>query len=215
METANLDIIRERLAERLHAVRKSGREVSRAAGYGLSYVNDIIAGKSKEPAEKRLEAVADVLECDVGYLLGRQEKPRKAGRHAPEVVDLSSRRPLVSAGIPSYSADWPTADGFFTVSKAMDYVAPHIAGGYTVMVPDDSMSPRFRAGERIFTNPHRPPSIGSYVFVKLIDGRTLICEVAAIAPDRVEVTRFADSEKRTLKRDEIVAIHRITASSED
>lgn len=68
-------ILQERIQARLDATRRSPRDVSLKAGLGADAIRTILNGRSKSPRGDTLKALADELQCDVGYLLGEIDKP--------------------------------------------------------------------------------------------------------------------------------------------
>lgn len=59
-----------RIKIRLDELGMAEREASRQAGFGLSYVGDVIHGRSKEPAMPRIMRLAEVMKCSPAYLMG-------------------------------------------------------------------------------------------------------------------------------------------------
>ena len=83
--TVGVDItkmVRKRITERIDAIRRSGRKMSATkaslmAGYSRGTVGDIVRGMNKNPSMDVLDKLAAVLECDVEYLIGKQDNPRR------------------------------------------------------------------------------------------------------------------------------------------
>lgn len=210
-----LELLRKRIRDRLAKLNMSANESSRRAGLGISYVNDLLAGKSKNPVSHRLEKLAQVLDCDLEYLTGEQDSPRSNLKvvREPE-IQLSSHEP-----IPLYSVGLPDADSFFKIDEnnpplnrgALNFFVPST---YAVVVPDDSNAPRYFAGEYVIAHPGRPVSRGGFAVIRMKDGRATICRVDAIMSDRVAVSRLEGGASVLVPRDEIEAVHRIIGSAE-
>lgn len=116
-------ILQERVAARLAELRRSPRDVSLKAGLGPDAIRTILTGRSRSPRADTLAALADELQCDVGYLIGSIDTP-----HASEdlrtaesgVVRGVSRMPIagnvhtrwVSLDSPELTADYPDSDVF-------------------------------------------------------------------------------------------------------
>jgi hypothetical protein len=92
-----------------------------------------------------------------------------------------------------------------------------VAGGFGLFVPNDSLSPRVRAGELMYIHPHKPPAIGSDVCVRLrsAPGRIALLRHLGADEDAVRFTTMTNlrpgrpEEPLTIGRDEIAQIGRI------
>lgn len=71
------DLLRDRVKARLDTLNINPFEAARRAGFERGYVNDLLIGKKISMREKSLAKLADALECDPGYLLGRQAVPSR------------------------------------------------------------------------------------------------------------------------------------------
>jgi transcriptional regulator with XRE-family HTH domain len=207
-ETALLETIKGRIKERLSAKGLSANSASRRAGLGLSYLNDLLTGKSRNPTRQNLAKLATILDCDVDYFYGEVDTPhRTEAMRAPD----NDNRPRV------YGIGMTDRDGFFLLDDAnlIDIGAWYngAPNSYAVTVPDDCMEPRYSAGEIVLANPMRPVSRGCCAVIRMTDDRALIREIVAISPDKITVKR-SGGDPTEIKRDDIKAIHRIVASRE-
>lgn len=66
-----------RMLRQMEALGLNARETSLKAGLGETGVYDIINHKNKKPSLVVIQAVAKVLECDVAYLAGEIDAPRR------------------------------------------------------------------------------------------------------------------------------------------
>lgn len=221
-ERGALETIVGRLKTRMDALELPGREVSRRAGLGLSFVNDILSGSSKNPAERRLQAVAEVLECDLAYLYGTQEEPRLSAAvvQFPGADRTREAGHAMAATLPLFTANWADAEGFFSMAECGDESTglpfDSVAGGYAVMVPDETMAPRYAMGDLVFANPRRPVGPGAYVVIRMKDDRAIIRRVVKSTAEGLEAESLAgDGESRLYSRAQIKSVHRITTSSEN
>lgn len=73
----NLEVLKQRVQARLTARDVSRYKASIKAGLNLGYVSDLLAGKNTNLSDQAVQALADALDCDVGYLTGAQEEVRK------------------------------------------------------------------------------------------------------------------------------------------
>ena len=90
---------------------------------------------------------------------------------------------------------------------------------YAVYVVNDSMSPRYEAGDLIYVHPGRPPRIGDYVVVQLRDGehgarRALIKRLARRTARVLVLEQFNPSRTKEIPMSQVEAIHRILTPNE-
>lgn len=203
------ETIKERLEERRQAKGMTGNQVARAAGLGATYYNDIISGKSKNPRRDDLAKVADVLGCDVSYLLGETHDAPPA---RPVVVDGGFG--VRSSTVPLYSVSLPDPDGFFrldesnksTVHADSEFAAVPFA--YAISVPDDEMAPRFCAGEIVYVHPNKPVGAGSFAVICLANNRVAIRQIVKIDREKVTFRALSTSHEETVPRAEVKTLHR-------
>ncbi len=83
MEVPAREGLRMRVQARLDALGINPFEAARRANFERSFVNDLLIGKKSSIRERKLKALAEVLECDAAFLRGQQGVPRagdQAGR---------------------------------------------------------------------------------------------------------------------------------------
>jgi SOS-response transcriptional repressor LexA len=89
----NLEVAR-RIEIRMSQLKTNAAAVSRVAKIGSTAVHDILSRKNKKPSAVALDAIARALNCDLAYLIGRQDWVR-----APEnVLDQIPVEGIVEAG---------------------------------------------------------------------------------------------------------------------
>lgn len=64
-------ILKERIGERVSALKISWRRASLEAGFEAGFIQDIITGRSQHPGEDALASLASVLKCSSAYLAGQ------------------------------------------------------------------------------------------------------------------------------------------------
>lgn len=101
--------LRTRVRERLDAKGLNPFEAARMAGLERSYVNDLLIGKKHTVREKKLPALASILDCDPDYLMGAQDTPRRSG---------GGRGGMRMAGIVEAGA-WRSASSFVSSAGPM------------------------------------------------------------------------------------------------
>ena len=68
-------ILKERIGERVTALKISWRRASLEAGFEAGFIQDIITGRSRVPGEDALASLAAVLKCNPAYLMGQSDDP--------------------------------------------------------------------------------------------------------------------------------------------
>lgn len=66
----------DRVRERLTALDMNPFEAARRANLDRGYLSDLLSGKKRSVRGSALIALAETLDCDVGYLVGAQDFPR-------------------------------------------------------------------------------------------------------------------------------------------
>lgn len=73
MNDTAMEILKERIQERMTALGKNPSSVALDAGLSRSTVRDILSGKAKNPGIVTVNLIADALECSHNYLLGNSD----------------------------------------------------------------------------------------------------------------------------------------------
>ena len=66
-------ILKERIGERVSALKISWRRASLEAGLEAGFIQDVITGRRKHPGEDALASLASVLKCSPAYLTGQSD----------------------------------------------------------------------------------------------------------------------------------------------
>lgn len=66
-------IMKERIGERVSALKISWRRASLEAGLEAGFIQDIITGRSQHPGEDALTSLATALKCSPAYLMGQSD----------------------------------------------------------------------------------------------------------------------------------------------
>lgn len=213
-----LETIKERIEERVLVLNASRNELSRRAGLGLSYVNDLLSGKSLNPTKEGLLKLAPILDCDFAYLVGEQPTPRinANGRPSPAPTgrDFSGSSAKL---VPLYQIGLTDPDGFFPLndSRRAPWMIPvGDSDVYCITVPDDTMAPRFRIGEVVIVNPSKPVAHGGFAVVRQTDDRVAIREIVTISPDKISVRLLSDTSIIDIPRSQVKSLERIIGSCE-
>jgi phage repressor protein C with HTH and peptisase S24 domain len=213
-----LETIKGRVEERVIALGTSRNELSRRAGLGLSYVNDLLSGKSLNPTKEGLLKLAPVLDSDYAYLVGEQPTPRVGG-NSSHFTNSASREPNASTAklIPLYQIGLTDPDGFFALndSRRTPWAMPVSNDDmYCITVPDDTMAPRFRVGEVVIVNPNKPVVHGGFAVIRQTDDRVAIREVVTVSLDKISVRLLSDATTIDIPRSQVKSLDRIIGSCE-
>lgn len=207
-----------RIRERLSSLGISEREASRRAGFGVGYVGDLLSGRSKAPEANRLIALAKTLECDLDYLLGMQDSPRRyAETRSFAPPDLQAQ--VVQRLINLYAA--PSLEDAIWVRiveepiDKMPVLPPltHVHGAYALAIPGRQMEPRYYIGEIIYLHPSLAARPGDFVLAKRKDGRSTIARLAEITDVEVILTYLNYPHDERVPKAEIEYVHRIVGSA--
>lgn len=89
-----MEILAERIRARMHELGKSPHRVAVEASLEKSYIADLLDGSKKSISVNALPGIAAVLECDVAYLVGEQDRARAGGNGLPVggIIELGTLR---------------------------------------------------------------------------------------------------------------------------
>jgi transcriptional regulator with XRE-family HTH domain len=92
----NSNVLVERLQRLLNEREISARALSRQAGLGDTYVNDVLTGKNAGPSIPAVQAIAKALDTSIGYLIGETgHQDSVAAPHARAAIPVVG---IVEAG---------------------------------------------------------------------------------------------------------------------
>jgi transcriptional regulator with XRE-family HTH domain len=128
--TRHSNVLVDRLQKLLNERVISARALSRQAGLGDTYVNDVLSGKNASPSIPAVQAIAKALDTSIGYLIGETGQDSVAAPHAIAampvigIVEVGAfRKPQANANFPlverPLSQSYPDARHFvLTVGDA-------------------------------------------------------------------------------------------------
>lgn len=144
------------------------KTVSLAAGLGETFVRDMLK-RGKRPLAPNLDAI----EAAIDRLLSRVPlTPLAADIKKADVPPIYRGTLPKDVPVMGTAAGSPAGKGAFRFSSSpVDIVSrpPGLANAqdvYSLYVQNDSMSPRYEAGDLLFVSPHRPPKIGDAVIIQ-------------------------------------------------
>ncbi len=88
-----------------------------------------------------------------------------------------------------------------------------VATAYAVRMPDDSMMPKYRAGQLLFVHPQRPPGIGDPVVLRL-QGARFVVGLLQTGDGGPAVRTLNPAATLRFARHEVVAIERVVVAEE-
>lgn len=83
---------------------------------------------------------------------------------------------------------------------------------YAIFMHGHSMEPRFREGELLYVNPHRPPSQGDDVVIEMTDGRGFVKRLVRRTTKTVYVQQFNPAKEIEFPAGDIKNIHLIVGT---
>jgi hypothetical protein len=83
-------ILKQRIGERVGALKISWRKASIDAGLGVGFIQDIITGRAQDPSEQAIASLAAVLKCSPAYLMGQSDE---APQVLPQTIRDAAERP--------------------------------------------------------------------------------------------------------------------------
>jgi transcriptional regulator with XRE-family HTH domain len=87
-------ILKQRIGERVGALKISWRKASMDAGLGVGFIQDIITGRAQDPSEQAIASLAAVLKCSPAYLMGESDEAHDEAHQAvPRTIRDAAKRP--------------------------------------------------------------------------------------------------------------------------
>lgn len=83
-------ILKQRIGERVGALKISWRKASMDAGLGAGFIQDIITGRAQAPTEQAIARLAAALKCSPAYLMGESDE---ASHVIPQTIHDAVERP--------------------------------------------------------------------------------------------------------------------------
>ena len=78
---------------------------------------------------------------------------------------------------------------------------------YAVRIKDDSMAPRFKAGELIYVDPTRPAKAGDEIVVRLKDGEGFVMRLVSRDLDGIRTDSYQPDGERSFPNEELAGLH--------
>ncbi len=235
----DMDLVRKVLLERTgDGAEDTPQSLSLRAGLNRDAVRDILRRKSKNASMATLQALAKALGGDLSLF--------SSGESLPAPLQLSpSVRPAPMPAVPpgQWPRDVPVVGGglaaplhIVQAGAPLDIEQTSLDFGtdpdyaprppafssnrqlYCVYVWGDSMMPRFDAGDRLYVDPRRPPSVGDDVVVQLRadpqsdDTQVVVALIKRLARrngSTIELLQYNPATNIVIETTRVAAVHRI------
>lgn len=208
IEKTRPETIIERIRARLTNIGLSANEASQRAELGVSYVNDLLSGRSKNPSMSRLSQLAErALDCDLEYLTGTQLEPRRSVITTHAHGGVAS---LSSVLLPLFPVNMLDQDGKFPMPDRTraQFVSPlNDEEHYAVAVADNTYSPRYRFGDTLVVSRFKPVGPLCFAIIRYADDRAELCAIKDISASDIVV--LSSGGERSVKKSETKSIHRV------
>lgn len=159
-----MDIMRDRIKERLKATGLSPRAASLNAGYGPDLIRDFFRHPKNRMLTDTVAKLARTLKTSAAYLLGETNDPSGDGieRKPIPILDYASAGNWAQSGeaeaMGRVMTDYPVGDNGFAL----------IVRGASMLNPE-GREPNFHEGDLIIFDPDIEPAPGDFVIAKLDD----------------------------------------------
>lgn len=232
MSDSRIQRLLEEIDARKAPLGLSDRALSIKAGLSSDFVRDLRRGQSRNPETKRLEAIASALGCTLDDLTGRghsgvSEPSERANRSASPPSEVSAADvevphryamprnvPVLGTAAGSHGNDGFQIEGGDVIDQAPRL--PGIASNkavYALYVVNDSMEPRYFAGDLIYVDPRRPVGIGDFVIVQQRAGQdepvmAYIGRLKRRTPEKTVIEKYNPSDTtREFAARTVAALH--------
>jgi len=194
------DITRERLRKAIEWNNTNPSAVAHAFGKEEHYYRDFLKGKKKTLTSEGLSFAATFLGVALKIQTKNIEEPK---------TGLSASK---DRHVPLYSAKLSaTADRRFIFENTTDILCPsalsRVRGVYAVRMPDDSMEPRFFAGETLFVDPSRSIRPGVFIVVKIKNGESEYAYIKQVVDEKLTLRQFNPEKKFSVPLDSVLHAH--------
>ncbi len=200
--------------------------LARAVGTTQSQIAKMERGERAMTAEWAAK-IAPVLKVEAATLLPKAlrgafvtgERLRTTQSSSPPTAPATAAATAAIMPVYSFRFSVPRPDGRKKLEEAAtgEQPAPHylagVAAAYAVVMPDESMMPRFRPGQILHMHPLRPATQGAAVLVRTVDGMSTICEWGGWDAEGAIVSTYATGQIAVPATD-IEGIHVVVGSEE-
>lgn len=221
-----------RIKQARQDIEMSQTNLGARLGVSHAAVSSWEKGRSK-PSSGKFEKLAEVLGVTVNWLMtGKIDAENEKTRLSPRKKSLQSELDIGSIQFHQFDHEnrlpvrgARAGDGGIVVSKraAIDWVdrperLKDVADAYALYVLNDSMEPKYRQGDLLLIDPHKPPRTLDYiVIVKEQDDDEMVILVKQLVErddDGMLVRQFSPRLDFRISTDEIDAVHLVVGNYE-
>jgi transcriptional regulator with XRE-family HTH domain len=208
-----------RIAEHRRAAGLTQQELADALDTGKTQIYKLEAGARRLTVEW-MTRIGRALGCPPEALLPA-DKPA-AGAPAFDNARLHGQKLPLSFGgreFPIFGAPPASNRSGSMVKSAPAFVTetpPNLVGvtdAYGVLVFDDTMAPRYRAGDTVHVNPHIPPRPGDCVVARRHAGLATIAELVSLEAGRAVVVDYQTRRRTVIEAADLEAVHLIVGAA--
>lgn len=173
--------------------QRTAEQIADAAGIPYAVLRSYVTGRTKDPRGERMRRLAAALGVRIEWLRygtgERASSPALSSATGPRLNHVTRDVPVLAA---------PRTGGPQRVICLAER-APCIVGAsdvYCVFAPDDSMAPRYHAGEVVYIHPSRPSRPGDYVVAELPSGP----QIGRLSPDGRHLITYQPARETALSQ---------------
>ena len=85
-------------------------------------------------------------------------------------------------------------------------VLTDVRDAFAVVVSNDSMEPRYDAGDYLYCHPNKVPKRGDYVVCALTEQRAVVKRFVRQTPDTIELEQLNPAEPVSIQREDVVRL---------
>lgn len=223
--TKMTDILRGKLKDALDSSGTTATALSRSLKRDLGYIGDFLRGKKGSLSAKDLVDIERHLRLAPGTLvdLTSADAERVAARVLPEIQPNSTALPLFTTRrLPVYGRIIDHLRGAIIMdNNPVDHAQcpaalEGVPNAFAVYVPDDSLAPRYFAGETVFIHPGKPVTDGCFALIQIkgTPPAGLIRRYIGSTADEIEIETYSPQKREFIKKSTILKIERIVSSME-
>lgn len=161
-------------------------EIAKAIGASQSYIARIERGDMTSPDHNYIERMSTVFKMQPSSMLQQLEKKLNdlpVSKHPPQVT-IEYTAPHIKKYAQSYNPKGFSHGTGVLLNNEDTVEGPpylrNVKDAYSIVMPDDSMIPRYRRGDTLFVNPEVYAMSGDDVVIQLKLGERLMCIVGEV-----------------------------------
>lgn len=194
------------------------KDLSRAIGKNDAYIQQFLDRQSpRRLPERERKLIAIHLGIDESALID-DDYLNSIGRPSGAQIRKAQPMALENKDLPIYGralAGNPNAislEGRMVGKTERPSFLENVEDAFAIYVNGDSMEPRFKHGEIVYINPHKPAMPGDDVLIEFLDDTGLVKELVRQTADKLIVKQHNPARRLTYKTDDIKHVRFIQGS---